>query len=180
MITIFVRDCNQISQSFYDSVINNLPLHQLTCSCSHSACLSVHGYYKRTVKLPSGAAGWYAPNAELPMHFFYPPWFPTPRFLFPTSKGPALTTEKVGTSAWSVRAIHRLMKTMSNPYSETTGAAGEKSCALSGSVSSPWTFWYFPVFRIIHRSSCRYIRGSINFFPIPHNLTWQRPCCPLL
>lgn len=54
MITIFVRDCNQISQSFYDSVIFDLPLHQLTCSCSHSACLSIHGYYRRTVKLPSG------------------------------------------------------------------------------------------------------------------------------
>ncbi len=55
MITIFVRDCNQISQSFYDSVIFDLQLHQLTCSCSHSACLSVHGYYRRTVKLSSGA-----------------------------------------------------------------------------------------------------------------------------
>ena len=54
MITIFVRDCNQISQSFYDSVISNLPFHQLTCSCGHSACLSIHGYYRRTVKLPSG------------------------------------------------------------------------------------------------------------------------------
>ncbi len=55
MITIFVRDCNQISQSFYDSVITNVQFHQLTCSCSHSACLSVHGYYRRTVKLASGA-----------------------------------------------------------------------------------------------------------------------------
>lgn len=55
MITIFVRDCNQISQSFYDSVINKVQFHQLTCSCSHSACLSIHGYYNRTVKLPSGA-----------------------------------------------------------------------------------------------------------------------------
>lgn len=54
MITIFVRDCNQISQSFYDSVIHKLQFHQLTCSCSHSACLSIHGYYKRTVKLPAG------------------------------------------------------------------------------------------------------------------------------
>ena len=54
MITIFVPDCNQISQSFYDSVIFDLQLHQLTCSCSHSACLSIHGYYRRTVKLPSG------------------------------------------------------------------------------------------------------------------------------
>jgi len=35
MITIFVPDCNQISQSFYDSVIFDLQLHQLTCSCSH-------------------------------------------------------------------------------------------------------------------------------------------------
>ena len=39
MITIFVKDCNQISQSFYDSVVFDLPFHQLTCSCSHSACL---------------------------------------------------------------------------------------------------------------------------------------------
>ena len=55
MITIFVRDSNYISKSFYDSVNNYLQFHQLTCSCSHSACLSVHGYYKRTVKLSSGA-----------------------------------------------------------------------------------------------------------------------------
>ena len=54
MITIFVKDCNQISQSFYNSVVFDLPFHQLTCSCSHSACLSVHGYYWRSVKLPSG------------------------------------------------------------------------------------------------------------------------------
>ena len=54
MITSFVPDCNQISQSFYDSVIHNLQFHQLICSCSHSACLSVHGYYWRSVKLPSG------------------------------------------------------------------------------------------------------------------------------
>ena len=54
MITIFAGNCNQISQSFYDSVIFDLPLHQLTCSCGHSACLSIHGYYRRAVKLPSG------------------------------------------------------------------------------------------------------------------------------
>lgn len=54
MITIFLRNCNWISQSFYDSVIFDLPFHQLTCSCSHSACLSIHGYYNRNVKLPSG------------------------------------------------------------------------------------------------------------------------------
>ena len=55
MITLFVRDCNQISQSFYDSVLNDVQLHQLTCSCGHSACLSVHGYYKRSVKWEDGA-----------------------------------------------------------------------------------------------------------------------------
>ena len=51
MITIIVRDCNQISQSFYDSVINKLQLHRLTCSCKHSSCLNVHGYYRRTVRI---------------------------------------------------------------------------------------------------------------------------------
>lgn len=51
MITIFDRDCNPISQSFYDSVINNLQFHRLTCSCGHSGCLSIHGYYSRSVKI---------------------------------------------------------------------------------------------------------------------------------
>ncbi len=54
MITIFVSDCYKISQSFYDSVLLKTPFHQLTCSCSHSACLSIHGYYDRTVNVPSG------------------------------------------------------------------------------------------------------------------------------
>ena len=54
MITIFVQDCNLISQSFYDSVINRIQFHQLTCSCGHSACMTIHGYYHRTIKLPLG------------------------------------------------------------------------------------------------------------------------------
>lgn len=54
MITILVKDCNDISQSFYDSVIDDLQLHQLSCPCGHSACLLIHGYYRRTMKLPSG------------------------------------------------------------------------------------------------------------------------------
>ena len=54
MITIFVQDCNPISQSFYDSVINRIPFHQLTCTCGHSACMNIHGYYRRSIKLPDG------------------------------------------------------------------------------------------------------------------------------
>ena len=55
MILISVSDYNQFSQDFYDSVINSLPFHQLTCSCGHSACLSIHAYYKRGVFLPDGS-----------------------------------------------------------------------------------------------------------------------------
>lgn len=54
MITINVPNCNDISQSFYDSVINGLQLHQLSCSCGRSGCFSIHGYYERTVKLEAG------------------------------------------------------------------------------------------------------------------------------
>lgn len=54
MILISVRDYNQFSQNYYDSVINSLPFHQLTCTCGHSACLSVHAYYRRGVFIPSG------------------------------------------------------------------------------------------------------------------------------
>ena len=52
MITILVQDCKHISQSFYDSVINRIQFHQITCTCGHSACLTIHGYYQRSVKLP--------------------------------------------------------------------------------------------------------------------------------
>lgn len=52
MITISVKEDNAISQDFYDSIINSLQFHLLTCSCGHSACLTIHGYYKRGVFLP--------------------------------------------------------------------------------------------------------------------------------
>lgn len=50
MITILVKDCNHISQNIYDSFVNALQLHQLTCSCGRSACLSIHGYYRRHIQ----------------------------------------------------------------------------------------------------------------------------------
>ena len=56
MITIFVRDCNRFAQSFYNSVVSSLQLHQLSCSCGHASCLHVHGYYTRGIKLPAGLA----------------------------------------------------------------------------------------------------------------------------
>lgn len=50
MITVFVDFGNPISQDFYDKTIAGLQLHQLTCYCGHSACLTIHGYYDRSVK----------------------------------------------------------------------------------------------------------------------------------
>lgn len=41
-------------QEIYNSVTACLNLHQLSCSCSRSACLSVHAYYHRTLKTPAG------------------------------------------------------------------------------------------------------------------------------
>jgi len=54
MITVLVEDCNQFSQSYYYSVVERLQLHQVTCSCGHSACLHPHAYYFRTVRTSSG------------------------------------------------------------------------------------------------------------------------------
>lgn len=54
MITVTVKDNNTISQEYYDSIVNSLQLHQLTCFCGHSACLVIHGYYIRRVLLPEG------------------------------------------------------------------------------------------------------------------------------
>lgn len=50
MITVSTEFFNPISQDFYDKTISNLPFHQLTCSCGHSGCLTIHGYYYRSIK----------------------------------------------------------------------------------------------------------------------------------
>ena len=54
MITLFVEEYNPLTPSFYNQVINNLQFHMLTCPCGHSGCLSVHGYYYRYIKSPTG------------------------------------------------------------------------------------------------------------------------------
>lgn len=54
MITLLVDNCNQISQSSYNDIINRIQFHRLVCSCNRSACLSIHGYYYRSLKTPSG------------------------------------------------------------------------------------------------------------------------------
>ena len=54
MITIFVRENNPLTPNFYNNLIAQLQFHRLTCTCGHSGCLSVHGYYTRSLKVPAG------------------------------------------------------------------------------------------------------------------------------
>lgn len=54
MITLKVDNDKPITPDFYNHTISNLQFHQLTCTCGHSGCLSVHGYYYRYVKIPTG------------------------------------------------------------------------------------------------------------------------------
>ena len=55
MITLLVEKNNPLSQNIYDSYINSIQFHQLTCSCGHSGCLTIHGYYMRKVKSGTGS-----------------------------------------------------------------------------------------------------------------------------
>ncbi len=50
MITISCLQFKTISQELYDGVLQKLQLHQMSCSCGHTACLSIHGYYVRGIK----------------------------------------------------------------------------------------------------------------------------------
>lgn len=54
MITLFVEENNPLTPNFYNNLISKLQFHKLHCSCGHSGCLSVHGYYYRYLKTPSG------------------------------------------------------------------------------------------------------------------------------
>ena len=49
MITVISRDCKDISQESYDSMVFSLPIHHLTCSCGRSGSLCFHGRYTRRV-----------------------------------------------------------------------------------------------------------------------------------
>lgn len=50
MITITVHFDNPLNQKTYENLINTLQFHQLPCTCGHSGCLTVHGYYNRSLK----------------------------------------------------------------------------------------------------------------------------------
>ena len=54
MLTVPIQDFNTFTQEFYNSVISELQLHRLECSCGRFGCLSFHGYYSRSVITPSG------------------------------------------------------------------------------------------------------------------------------
>lgn len=54
MITLFVEENNTLTPNFYNKIINNLQFHRLTCTCGHSGCLFIHGYYNRHIKTSSG------------------------------------------------------------------------------------------------------------------------------
>ena len=53
MITIYIKNCNPLSQNIYDNTINNLQLHTVSCTCGCKGCLIRYGSYKRTLKVMS-------------------------------------------------------------------------------------------------------------------------------
>lgn len=54
MITIITDESKDISQDFYDTAIEAIPLYSLICSCGHAGCLIGHGTYIRHVKTDAG------------------------------------------------------------------------------------------------------------------------------
>lgn len=54
MITIDATDFNNFSQKYYDSIVDTLDLHRLECPCGHSGCLTIHGYYRRSMITDEG------------------------------------------------------------------------------------------------------------------------------
>ena len=54
MITATTEECNEISQDFYDAVMDSIQASQIECSCGHSGCLVGHGSYTRSLKTALG------------------------------------------------------------------------------------------------------------------------------
>ena len=47
MITIMTSLDKPLNQKYYENLINQIQFHQLTCTCGHAGCLTIHAYYKR-------------------------------------------------------------------------------------------------------------------------------------
>lgn len=54
MITVYIEDADYITQKSYDSIISELNIRDLTCTCGNCRCLIHHGGYKRKLKAPDG------------------------------------------------------------------------------------------------------------------------------
>jgi len=51
MITISIIKCNSFSQISYNHMIEQLPVHKLSCTCGQKGHLIKHGYYTRSIKV---------------------------------------------------------------------------------------------------------------------------------
>lgn len=54
MITIISDKINTLNQISYNNFLQNIEMHQLSCSCGLSGCLIKHGYYTRSIKTSHG------------------------------------------------------------------------------------------------------------------------------
>lgn len=54
MITIILDKINTLNQISYNNFLQNIEMHQLSCSCGLSGCLIKHGYYNRSIKTSHG------------------------------------------------------------------------------------------------------------------------------
>lgn len=54
MITIISDKINTLNQISYNNFLQDIEMHQLSCSCGLSGCLIKHGYYNRSIKTSCG------------------------------------------------------------------------------------------------------------------------------
>ena len=54
MISQLIKNCKYLTQSIYNSFLNTIDLSKCNCSCGAKGQFYMHGYYNRSVKVPSG------------------------------------------------------------------------------------------------------------------------------
>ena len=144
MITVSVDFCNPISQKIYDNVINSLQFHRLSCPCGHSGCLTVHGYYDRTLKsgvtCVSISAGSSVVSADIPMLCCFLPLSLIHRYPWPIRWTSLNMHCQMVISLPSWIPLLPLMRAVSVPSSDVSAGTGNSGFYLKISCFlSPWT-----------------------------------------
>lgn len=179
MITCFVPNGKSFSQIDYDKMIDDIPFHQLCCSCGAHGTLIKHAYYTRHLKLENHTCScvFFVSNVN-PVAEHMPFWLPAV-FLTHSCHYPVrfrsyniihlsslLLHSSPGRTLISQNATFIM-------FLRSIKHSGISDCYLFLSTYVMISHSSLPVFPSVSFSLCKFVAPLIFFFQNPHSFPYH-------